>query len=403
MIEGWSKYKFKEIVDFQPRVKLNKGESYHFIPMEDIEAKCTYVFPKQKKMFEGRSCTKFEDQDIIFSRITPCLQNGKISQAILGENQVGFGSTEYFIFRAKKELMDQKFLFYFVTSVSFTGSAINSMVGASGRQRADKGYINNLDVIIPPLENQKRIGEILSTYDNLIENNTKRIAILEQMAEQIYKEWFVRMRFPGYEKTKFVKGVPEKWEVKTIGETVNVLMGQSPKSEFYNQNKEGLPFHQGVGSYGDVYPNHDTYCSVKGRIANEGDILFSVRAPVGRLNIADRKLIIGRGLSAMCHKKGYNSFLFHFLRYQFSREDIIGNGAIFNSVGKDELKGFKYFEPTEDLIIEFQNKVVPIDESIKNLYKQNEELRKTRDLLLPRLISGKLSVEQAAQKLEEVS
>jgi type I restriction enzyme S subunit len=163
----------------------------------------------------------------------------------------------------------------------------------------------------------------------------------------------------------------------------------------------GLPFHQGVGSYGDVFPNHDTYCSVKGRLANEGDILFSVRAPVGRLNIADRKLIIGRGLSAMRHKKEYNSFLFHFLRYQFSREDIIGNGAIFNSVGKDELFGFKYFEPAEFLIQNFEKVVKPIDAEVKNLYQQIGQLKTTRNLLLPRLISGKLSVAEASQKLQE--
>jgi type I restriction enzyme, S subunit len=401
MKEGWNKYKFREVVNFQPSVKLQKGESYWFIPMEDIQEKTSYVFPKQKKVFDGSSGAKFKDRDIIFSRITPCLQNGKISQAVLGKNQSGFGSTEYFVFRGKDKLVDQKFLFYFVTSDAFTGSAINSMVGASGRQRADKGYISNLDIILPPIEEQKTISNVLSTYDDLIVNNTKRIAILEQMAEQIYKEWFVRMRFPGYENSKFVKGIPEGWEVETIGKTVNVLMGQSPKSEFYNQDGVGLPFHQGVGSYGDVFPNHDTYCSVKGRLANEGDILFSVRAPVGRLNIADRKLIIGRGLSAMKHKKGYNSFLFHFLRYQFSREDIIGNGAIFNSVGKDELNGFKYFEPSDSLIQVFEKIVKPIDAEVKNLYQQIDQLRTTRNLLLPRLISGKLSVEHLTSKLQE--
>ncbi len=300
----------------------------------------------------------------------------------------------------KKDKIDPLFLYYALKVYKPTLEAYAT--GATFPELSGSA-LKKIEFPVPPVEEQKEISKILYSYDQLIENNTKRIAILEQMAEQIYKEWFVRMRFPGHENTKFLKGIPEGWEIKTIGNTVNVLMGQSPKSEFYNQEGVGLPFHQGVGSYGNVFPNHDTYCSVKGRLAKEGDILFSVRAPVGRLNIADRKLIIGRGLSAMSHKKGYNSFLFHFLRYQFSREDIIGNGAIFNSVGKDELNGFKYFEPSDSLIQDFEKIVKPIDAEVKNLYQQIDQLRTTRNLLLPRLISGKLSVEHLTSKLQETA
>lgn len=298
----------------------------------------------------------------------------------------------------KKDKIDHLFLYYALkvykpTLEAFaTGATFPELSGSA---------LKKIELPIPPIGEQKEISKILYSYDQLIENNAKRINILEQMAEQIYKEWFVRMRFPGYENTKFVKGIPEGWEVETIGNTVNVLMGQSPKSEFYNQDGVGLPFHQGVGSYGDVFPKHDTFCSVKGRLANDGDILFSVRAPVGRLNIADRKLIIGRGLSAMKHKKGYNSFLFHFLKHQFSREDIIGNGAIFNSVGKDELNGFKYFAPSEALIKDFEKIVKPIDEEVKNLYEQINTLKTTRNFLIPRLISGRLSVGSLTSKLQE--
>jgi type I restriction enzyme S subunit len=290
-----------------------------------------------------------------------------------------------------------KYVYYFLQMMH-----LENYNSGAGVPTLNQNHLHNQKIRIhSTYELQLKVSKILSNYDELIENNNKRIALLEQMAEQIYKEWFVRMRFPGYENTKFIKGIPEGWVVETLGKTVNVLMGQSPKSEFYNEDGVGLPFHQGVGSYGDVFPNHVTYCSVKGRLANEGDILFSVRAPVGRLNIADRKLIIGRGLSAMKHKKGYNSFLFHFLRHQFSREDIIGNGAIFNSVGKDELNGFKYFEPSDFLIQNFEKIVKPIDAEVKNLYQQIDQLRTTRNLLLPRLISGKLSVERLTSKLQE--
>ena len=188
---------------------------------------------------------------------------------------------------------------------------------------------------------QKKIAAILSAYDDLIENNKRRIVLLEKMAEEIYREWFVRMRFPGHEKAKFVKGVPEGWDVATLDDLVNFTMGQSPKSEFYNETGEGLPFNQGVGTYGERFPKRMTYCSSDGRKAKKGDILFSVRAPVGRLNIADCEMIIGRGLAAISHKQNLNSYLFYLLTVAFANEDIIGNGSIFNSVGKDELAKFK--------------------------------------------------------------
>jgi type I restriction enzyme S subunit len=254
--------------------------------------------------------------------------------------------------------------------------------------------IRNLKIPQPPkLANQKKIAAILSAYDDLIENNKRRITLLENMAEEIYREWFVRFRFPNYKNAEFEKGIPKGWEVSSLGKIANIQMGQSPKSEFYNTQGEGLPFHQGVGSYGNRFPINDTYCSVEGRVANEGEILFSVRAPVGRINIANTKMIIGRGLAALSHKKGFNTYLLYLLKLAFADEDIIGNGSIFNSVGKDELNNFKLFLPPEHLIALFEKIASPIDTEIKLLLQSQENLEKTKSMLLPRLISGKLTVE----------
>lgn len=244
-----------------------------------------------------------------------------------------------------------------------------------------------------PYTTQRKIAAILTAYDDLIEVNKRRIALLEKMAEELYREWFVRLRFPGYQDTRFVKGVPEGWGETQLGAITRVIMGQSPKSEFYNEVGEGLPFHQGVGTYGDRFPNTSTYCSVDGRRAFKGDILFSVRAPVGRLNIADCDMIIGRGLAAIRHKGGQNSYLYYLLKTVFANEDIIGNGAIFNSVGKDELARFEVHGHPESLVKQFEDMAKPIDQQVERLIRSTEVLTKTRDLLLPRLISGKLSVE----------
>ena len=280
-----------------------------------------------------------------------------------------------------------RYVFYFLKMMRLE----NFNTGA-GVPTLNQNHLHKLKIKVHLKSEQASIASILSAYDDLIEVNNKRIALLEQMAEQIYKEWFVRMRFPGFENTEFEKGVPKGWQIIPLSSIANILMGQSPKSEFYNEDGIGLPFHQGVGSYGMRFPAHDIFCSVSGRQAKKGDILFSVRAPVGRINVADKKLIIGRGLAAIRHKGNLQSYLFYLLNYYFQIEDVIGNGSIFNSVGKEELNNFKILQPNNDLDKKFDEILSPMDMQIQNLFQQNIILKQTRDLLLPRLISGKLRV-----------
>jgi type I restriction enzyme S subunit len=281
-----------------------------------------------------------------------------------------------------------KFLYYLLQQIHLE----NYDVGASN-PTLNRNHLHKIKLNCPPPPIQQKIAAIISAYDDLIENNNKRIALLEKAADEIYREWFVRMRFPGWERVKFEKGVPEGWEVIELGKTIKLTMGQSPSSEFYNESGDGLPFHQGVGTYGERFPKNKIFCSVPGRMAKKGDILFSVRAPVGRLNIADCDLIIGRGLAAMRHKENKNSYLYYLLKYLFAEEDRIGNGAIFASVSKDELQKFKILNPEMSLIDQFENYVSKIDRQIENLYRSNAGLIKSRDLLLSRLISGKLPVD----------
>lgn len=269
----------------------------------------------------------------------------------------------------------------------------NFDVGASN-PTLNRNHVHKLNIIFPKtVDTQKRIAAVLSAYDELIEISRRRIELLERVAEDLYREWFVRLRFPGHDKTKFIKGLPASWKIKSFGEIANFTLGQSPPSRAYNETGDGLPFHQGVGTYGSRFPQNVIYCNTKGRKAQRGDILFSVRAPVGRLNIADCEMIIGRGLAAVRHKEGHNSYLFYLLKVVFANEDIIGNGSIFNSVGKDELRKFEVLEPDAGLIVLFQGYASGIDQQIATLSRSLDNLAKTRDMLLIRLMSGKLSVE----------
>lgn len=151
-----------------------------------------------------------------------------------------------------------------------------------------------------------------------------------------------------------------------LKEIAEIIMGQSQKSEFYNDTGDGLPFHQGVTNFGDGFPIDHIYCTVQNRIAEVLDILFSVRAPVGRINIVDKKIVIGRGLSAIRSRSGNKAFVFQ------------------------QLKEHKILVPPETLLKGSEEIIAPIFAELKNLIVRNVNLSHTRDLLLPKLISGEV-------------
>ncbi|KAF5432466.1 type I restriction enzyme, S subunit [Candidatus Methanophagaceae archaeon] len=275
--EGWRKVRFSDFVITNPKISLEKGKEYPFTEMEELSPGNRYVSSMRKRMSKGGG-SKFMMGDVLFARITPSLGNGKIVQ-VKDTAIKGFGSTEFFVFRHRDGFSDSSFIYYLSVSDINRKTAEKSMFGVSGRQRADLKVVQDLEIEVPPLNIQRKIAAILSAYDDLIENNTRRIQILEEMAQIIYKEWFVKFRFPGHEKAKMVYSelgkILDGWEVKRFGGVCNIVMGQSPKSEFYNDTGDGLPFHQGVTNFGDRVPIDRMYCTVQNRIAEAGDILFS--------------------------------------------------------------------------------------------------------------------------------
>ncbi|MBV9688510.1 MAG: restriction endonuclease subunit S [Ktedonobacteraceae bacterium] len=287
---------------------------------------------------------------------------------------------------------DSLFLSYFLRTLNLAHQ--NAAGAVPGLNR---NALHLLPVCIPPLSSQRKIAAILSAYDDLIENNTRRIAILEEIVQALYREWFVHFRFPGHEKNRMVESelgmIPEGWEVVKLGDVCNITMGQSPSSQFYNTSREGIPFHQGVADFGTRFPIDRVYCTIEGKIAYTRDILFSVRAPVGRMNIANKKIVIGRGLSAIRSKTENQIFVFQQLKERFQEEDTIGNGAIFKAVTRGELSEIKIVQPPRSAISLFEEYLSPMFWDIEVLIKKNTNLRQTRDLLLPKLISGELDVE----------
>lgn len=269
---------------------------------------------------------------------------------------------------------------------------MQAVAGGSAQPKLGIYKVESIPLDLPDLDIQNKIVKIISSYDNLIENNQKQIKLLEEAAQRLYKEWFIDLRFPGYEDVEIVNRMPIDWRTDTLESFVDVIMGQSPKSIFYNQDGEGIAFHQGVGSYGDRFVIDSIYSTSTTRIAEAGSILFSVRAPVGRLNITKNRIIIGRGLAALKQKNNYQSFLFYMLKEFFFRDNIVGNGSIFASITKNELLSLSFILPNEKLIKRFNNVAISIDKKIEYLDMQIGLLTEARDRLLPKLMSGELEV-----------
>ena len=313
---------------------------------------------------------------------------GTVGNAAFYSDQVPYDQVRInsgmIILRCRNDLVDSRFLYQILKSNYYRPYFKQYCTGSAQPQLPIKNF-SKIQLEIPEMNTQRRIADILSAYDDLLENNQKQIKLLEEAAQRLYKEWFVDLRFPGHETTPIIDGVPQGWSEKALSEFANVVMGQSPKSEFYNLEGQGLPFHQGVGSYGTRFVIDSAYSSCVTRIAECGSILFSVRAPVGRLNLTKNRIVIGRGLAAINHR-------FYLLKERFFKDDIIGNGSIFASISKDELLGQRFIMPTENLINRFNRIANGIDRKIAACTDQVVLLKEARDRLLPKLMNGEIEV-----------
>jgi restriction endonuclease S subunit len=407
---GWTNYEFGKAINFNPQIKLQKGEQYAFIEMDDVNPENKFVKYKEKKTYDSSGCAKFKHGDILFARITPCLDNKKIATAFIGNGAFGFGSTEFIVLRAKEGITTPDYVHYLSKSEYIIQNAINSYVGASGRQRADTVFIKKVRINLPSVGEQYIIANILSAYDSLIESNIQYSNILEQKAEQLYKEWFVRFRFPGHEKVKFEMGVPKGW-LKELKEYIKVIKGKSYTGEEINEHGEGKAFlnlksfHRGGGYRYDGIKFY-TGKHQDNQIVKEGDIVMAVtdmtqdRAVVGRVARIPKtqysEMVISLDTAKIVpDKKLPGSFIYATLRFGFFGNTIkeFANGSNVLHLKPELAYKMKSIIPDDiELMKKFDKIIEPYFNLIDNLNLENQNLKQTRDLLLPRLISGKLKV-----------
>ena len=393
-----------DYVELNPRVTLPKGALVPFVSMDVIKPGTRNVYPSQKRPATG-SGSKFAPGDTLFARITPCLENGKIAQ--YAGDQLGMGSTEFFVLRAKAGIADPAYVYYFAQNPDVRLAAEKSMSGASGRQRAVISSLSEFACEFPPLPIQQRIAGILSAYDELIENSQRRIKLLEAMARALYREWFVHFRFPGHENHPRVPSplgeIPQGWEVKAVAEAFTISGGGTPSRKESAYWEGGtIQWYSpsdltGAGTmFMDDSSDHITERGLEqssARMFPPRSVMLTSRATIGAIAINTHPACTNQGfITCLPNKHVPLYFLFHWLTENVPTFQLMASGATFKEISRGVFKTIDFLQPPIELVEQFEAHATPLAEQILSLQRQVNNLRRTRDLLLPRLLSGQIDV-----------
>lgn len=339
---------------------------------------------------------------------------------------------------------------YYLRSQKFRNEML-AFSTMSTRASLNNEMISRLTITVPSLDEQKSISHILKTLDDKIQVNRQINETLEQMAQALFKSWFVdfdpvidnaldsgkpipeelevkveqrkrlreaaakgevaspvlpddiRSLFPSeFEFTEEMGWIPKGWKVSTVGECFDVTMGQSPPGSTYNEDGNGIPFFQGRADFGFRYPSNRVYCTEPKRLANKSDTLISVRAPVGDINMAADDCCIGRGVAAVRHKEGSKSYSYYAMNQLGEHFKVFeSEGTVFGSINQKDFKALPQLEADKQLLREFDRLTSPVDDKIELQSQEIRNLISLRDTLLPKLISGELQIPEVEQQIAE--
>ena len=337
--------------------------------------------------------TQFRQEDILLSNIRPYFR--KTWYASFD----GGCSADVLCIRADKAQCHPHYLYYQLASDNFVKDYLKSCKGAK-MPRGDENRLLDYEIALPPIPEQLRIASILGNLDERIEICRKKIALIRSFIERLYDYWFVQFKFPGHEcsdmmwNNKAKKNIPQHWTVGVLSDCADITMGQSPDGASYNVDRNGILFFQGATDFGEVFPSERQYTTSPTRYARGGDILLSVRAPVGTMNVAMKDCCIGRGLAAIRGKCCCNSFIEISLKKfaaVFARKN--GDGTTFGAITKDELFGLPVIIPEKKILSSFGEIAIPLEKEITVEACKMSKLIEQRDWLLPMLMNGQVVVE----------
>lgn len=362
--------------------------------------------------FERLRDGKIKNQDILF-----CLRGsiGKTARA-LGIERGAIASSLVIV--RPREQVDGDFLSYFLVGPAAQSIAL-SLNNGSAQPNLSVRSLANIGIPLPSLDQQRRIASVLRGLDDKIDLNRRMNETLEAMARATFKDWFIdfgptRAKMEG--STPYLapeiwslfpdrvdeEGKPEGWTNSTVRAEFRLTMGQSPPGDTYNNAGDGLPFFQGRTDFGERYPKRRMYCTAPTRFAEADDTLVSVRAPVGDLNMAWERCCVGRGVAAVRHLSGARGYTYYALNaLQPDLAAFEHTGTVFGAISKVQFELLNILAPGVELIETFEQFVSSLDDRVRSNLAETQSLVSVRDLLLPKLMSGKVCVKDAEKIVVE--
>lgn len=383
MKSEWTKKMLSDIADFNPRETIKKGAIAKKIPMDVLRPFYRDIPYYVEECFSGG--TKFRNGDTIMARITPCLENGKTAQvSILNDGEVGFGSTEYIVFRAKEGIADKDYLYYLVCSPKVREPAIKSMVGSSGRQRVQTDVVKNLEIDVPPLVEQEKIGSFLKALDDKIALNDRINKNLEQQAKALYKDWFF-----DFSPFSAEGNLPNGWRLGTVGDIIQLHDSKRvPLSGSERDKMKKIYPYYGATSLMDYVDNY-LFDGIYLLLGEDGTVVDSLGFPI--LQYIYGQFWVNNHAHIITGKEGF-SVEELYLFFSLTNIKSIVTGAVQQKVSQQNLKKVPAIIPNKEALNAFDDLIQPIFAQIRNLKDENIRLADLRDSLLPRLMSGELDV-----------
>ncbi|EGO2849138.1 restriction endonuclease subunit S [Enterococcus faecalis] len=409
----YKKVKLKDIIFFNPKETIKKNQLAKKIPMDALIPFTRKVGYYEVKEFN--SGTKFRNNDTLMARITPCLENGKTAYVnILNEDEIAFGSTEYFVLRADENYILPKYLYYISISDKLRNVAIKSMTGTSGRQRAQKESILDFEIELPSISIQKKVLSILDSIDSKIELNNQIISNLEELASTLFKRWFVDFEFPDENGNPYKSSggkmvdselgeIPEGWEITELKSIVDVVdnRGKTPplekdKTDFPIIDVKTLSGNGRVVNYNKAqkYVSEETYSSwFRSGHPKINDILISTVGSIGEIKMfLTDKGTIAQNVVGLRAKKHLEYHLYQFLLYNKSNLITYNIGSVQPSIKVTHLLKHKVLLPNKKDLNKFNSVMIGLTDKIINLSKEINSLTEIRDSLLPKLLSGEVEL-----------
>lgn len=385
----WVEKNLEEIAEINPSESIKKGQVAKKVPMDKLQPNCRDIPGFEFEPYSGGA--KFRNKDTIMARITPCLENGKIAQVnILDEGEIGFGSTEFLVFRARKG-NDANFIYYLVSSPIVREPAIKSMVGSSGRQRVQTDVVKKLRIKVPSLCEQEAIAGILKSLDDKISANNMINHNLQQQVLAMYQKIFV-------------DSPNDDRRICRADECFDISIGKTPPRKeaewFKTVQADNIVWVSiaDMGNCGLFIADSSEYLSPAAvkkfnvAIVPDNTVLLSFKLTVGRIAITDGWMTTNEAIAHFkTENKFINEYLYCYLK-SYNFQTLGSTSSIATAVNSKIIKAMPFVVPTDDELAIFHNFAAPIFEKIKACQHENVQLTRLRDSLLPKLMNGEIDV-----------